>query len=99
MAKQAKGAVNPPAVNSPGYEQHEYLDTDVAGHEENFDKDARAAENKRAEADAQIAANAADHPLPADAEGGPEKGEPDTSPSALADDKPKRAPRKAATDK
>lgn len=85
--KKVKGAVNPPAVNSPGYDQHERLDTDVAGHEENFDKNAGADANKRVEADAQIAANAKDHPAPADAEGGPEKGQPDTGPAALANDK------------
>lgn len=93
--KAPKGAVNPPAVNSPGYDQHERLDTDVAGHEENFDPDAGAAVNKRAEADAQIDANYADHQGPQDLEA-PEKDQPDTSPEALADDKPKRRSRKAA---
>jgi hypothetical protein len=100
--KKDKGAVNPPAVNSPGYDQHEYLDTDVAGHEENFEKDADAAVNKRAEAEAQIAANLAENSASEQpGTGGPEKGQPDTSPDALEEKtaKPKRAPRKADTDK
>jgi len=98
--KKAKGVVNPPAVSDPNYvEQAKRLDTDVAGHEESFDKDAKATTNVRAEADAQIAANYADHQGPQDLDA-PEKDQPDTSADALAKDKPKRASRKAAdTDK
>lgn len=99
--KAPKGAVNPPAVNSPGYDEHERLDTDVAGHEENFDPNAEDGMNVRAEADAQIAKNLADNAGEQPGTGGPEVGEPDTSPDAMAEEKPKRASRakKSDTDK
>lgn len=97
--KKAKGAVNPPAVNSPGYDEHERLDTDVAGHEQNFDPSAEDGVNKRAEADAQIAKNLADNAGEQPGTGGPEVGEPDTSPDAMAEEKPKRASKKSDTDK
>lgn len=74
MSDEKKSPTNPPAdTDADVVAQKKRLDYDVAGHEENFDPKAEDGANKRNEAEAQIAANYADHQAPDAVEGKPER--------------------------
>lgn len=79
MSEENKAADGPGYTGDPAVKQEaKRLDPDVAGHEASFDPDVEVATAKRAEADAQIAANAADHPQER-GDAGPEKDQPEPS--------------------
>lgn len=94
MSKESKAQIDGPGLSNPEVkEQAARLDPDVAGHEDAFvpkDELPVSAVANRAEADAQIAANAADHPQGPVGDLGPETDQPEAKKVARKRSAPKK---------